>query len=91
MKSLILILFIIGLVLIFTGYTKNQYHCSEPKIEYRYIPRSFYEEQITTTNLKNLDSDMFDKQSTWSSYPFNQHKNTFDSKNYSNFIKKDSD
>ena len=89
MKSIILILFITGIVLISVGYTKNQYHCPAPKIEYRYVPRSFYEEQNTSTNLKNLYSDMFDKQSTWSSYPFNQQQNNYDSKNYSNFVEED--
>ena len=86
MKSFILILFIIGIILIFVGYNEKQQHCPLPKIEYRYIPRSFYEEQVTSTNLKNLYSNIFDKPSVWSSYPFNTNEFKFDSKNYSNFI-----
>ena len=52
MKSLILILLIVGLILITTGYTRNHKNCPATKIEYRYIPRNFYEEQVTETNLK---------------------------------------
>ena len=88
MKSFILILFIIGLVLVFTGYMEKQQQCPNKKIEYRYIPRSFYEEQVTSTNLKNLYSDIFDKPSIWSSYPFNTNDRNFNSKNFNNFIEK---
>ena len=88
MKSFILILFIIGLIFLFTGYTEKQQHCPNKKIEYRYIPRSFYEEQVTSTNLKNLYSDIFDKPSIWSAYPFNTNERKFNSKNYNNFIDK---
>ncbi len=69
MKSFILILFIIGLCLMILGYTENYKNCPLPKIEYRYIPRNFYEEQIADSNLKNLYSDMFNKQEAWSRYP----------------------
>ena len=69
MKSIILILLIVGLLLMVKGYTENYKNCPLPKIEYRYIPRNFYEEQITENNLKSLYSDMFNKSSTWSKYP----------------------
>ena len=88
MKSFIMILFIIGLILIFVGYSEKKHHCPETKIEYRYIPRSFYEEQVTSTNLKNLYSNIFDKPSIWSSYPFNTNERNFNSKNYNNFSQK---
>ena len=69
MKSLILILLVVGLILITTGYTRNHKNCPPTKIEYRYIPRNFYEEQVTETKLTNTYSDMFNKADTWSRYP----------------------
>ena len=61
MKSLILLLFIAGLMFIIIGYMENYKNCPLPKTEYRYIPRNFYEEQIEQQNLKNTYSDMFNK------------------------------
>ena len=84
MKSLILIFFIIGVIFITKGYMENFSKCPLPKIEYRYVPRNFYEEQITESNLKNTYSDMFNKADAWSKYP-----NDIDStkiNNTSNFI-----
>lgn len=87
MKSFIVILFIIGLITMFVGYVEEKKNCPETKIEYRYIPRSFYEEQVSNTNLKNLYSDIFDKPSIWSSYPFRSSSNK--NKNYDNLFKTD--
>ena len=75
MKSLILILFIVGLVLVVIGYTENYKKCELPKVEYRYIPRNFYEEQVTEHNLKNVYSDMFNKSDTWHTYANNIDEN----------------
>ncbi len=88
MKSIILILFIIGAILITIGYMENYKKCPLPKIEYRYIPRSFYEEQISSVNLKNLYSDMFNEPDTWSKYPLGSVDNNqkFNPINYSNFV-----
>ena len=86
MKSFVLILFIIGLIFIAVGYTENYKNCPSPKIEYRFIPRSFYEEQISSTNLKSLYSDIFNEPSTWSAYPFSNKQDIFNDKNYSNFV-----
>ena len=69
MKSIILILFMTGAILITIGYMENYKKCPLPKIEYRYIPRNFYEEQNSQVNLKSLYSNIFDKSSTWSRYP----------------------
>ena len=90
MKSLIIIIFIIGIVFVFVGYSEKKYHCPSPKIEYRYIPRSFYEEQVTGSDLKNIYSNIFDKPSIWSSYPFNTTLAESGNKNFDNFIEEDS-
>ena len=74
MRSLFLILFIIGIVLVIIGYYENNKPNSIDKIEYRYIPRNYLEEQMFNTNLKNKYSDLFDKSSIWSTYPFSTDK-----------------
>lgn len=69
MKSIGILLLIIGIVFISIGYNERISKCPLPKIEYRYVPRNFYEEQNSQVNLKNLYSNIFDKSSTWSKYP----------------------
>ena len=45
MKSIILILAMIGIILLSVGYVKSNLQCPPPKIEYRYISKSFEDEQ----------------------------------------------
>lgn len=92
MKSLILLLFIFGLVFLIVGYMENNKKCPLPKIEYRYIPRNFYEEQVSQPDLRNTYSDLFNKADTWSRYPLGDvnNNNPGVSKNINNFIESDS-
>ena len=63
MKSIILLLLVLGVMMITTGYhQKMQENFKQEKIiEYRYIPRSLFEEQIEPVNLQQSFSDMFKK------------------------------
>ena len=85
---MILMLYI-GITMIIVGYMKNYQKCEEPKIEYRYVPRTFFEEQVAPTDLKKSFSGMFNEQSTWLSYPFSgtTEKTEYNKQNYDNFIK----
>lgn len=67
MKSLILVLLIIGLVMIGVGYVKSNMQCPPPRIEYRYVPKSFNEEQQVQTPIMAMSgmSDMFGKEDPW--------------------------
>ena len=91
MKSLLILLLYIGISMIIIGYMKNYQKCAEPKIEYRYVPRTFFEEQISPTNLMKSFSGMFNEDSTWLSYPFNNTsgKELSNTQNYTNFINTD--
>ena len=71
MKALVLFLFIVGIVMIVMGYTREVSKNENTKIEYRYIPRNQYEEQMQSTNVTSIFSNMFDNKSVWSTYPFN--------------------
>ena len=62
----------VGITMVIIGYVKNFQKCPEPKIEYRYVPRTFFEEQIAPTNLKQSFNGMFNDESIWKQYPFNK-------------------
>jgi len=53
MKSIAIFLLFIGTVLIIQGYYSNLAACPKPKTIIKYVPRSFYEEQLPDT--ENLD------------------------------------
>ena len=56
MKSFALLLFLIGLIMLVIGYTSIQIKCPPPRIEYRFVPRSFIEEQLSTNTLDAVNS-----------------------------------
>lgn len=62
----------IGLVLLFggitsvvIGYMKQVIESNPPQIEYRYIPRTFEEEQMNPVKVSQLYSSMFAEPSPW--------------------------
>jgi|TARA_X000000950_G_C13644722_1_gene549073 hypothetical protein len=61
MKSLSLLVLILGIVFVTVGYMDNKVKQtqSEKKIEYRFVPRSIYDEQIKPTDLNDTFSSMF--------------------------------
>jgi hypothetical protein len=71
MKSILLFVFLIGIFMVLFGYSKNFQKCPEPQIEYRYIPRSFYEEQMSPPEIFKSFNGMFNDKDTWFSYPTN--------------------
>ncbi len=67
MKPFILILALAGIILISIGYIQNNLQCPPPKIEYRYVTKTFNDEQNNRQPLMSISgiSDMFDKDSPW--------------------------
>ncbi len=67
MKSIILVLAIVGIVLIAVGYVKGNFQCPPPKIEYRYITKSFNDEQNVDTPIMSMSGmySMFEDDSPW--------------------------
>ena len=83
MNSLVLLLFLIGIILITIGYTKSTLKCPPSKIQYRFIPRSFYEEQLSPNNVLSNFQSMFNESSPW--YKYDDNTKTF-SNNNDNFF-----
>ena len=69
MNSLPLLFLMLGMFFILVGYYKYNKTCPPPKIEYRYIPRTFYNEQMSPGNVQQNFHDMFKRSSTWTNYP----------------------
>ena len=69
MNPLALLILLIGIICIVIGYSQAQQQCPPPKIEYRYIPRTFYEQQLSIPTVNRTFSSMFENQSPWDVYP----------------------
>jgi hypothetical protein len=67
MKSIVLILAMVGIILIATGYVKSNLQCPPPKIEYRYITKTFEDEQDVQTPIMSMSGmySMFEDDSAW--------------------------
>jgi hypothetical protein len=67
MKSIILLLAIIGIILLAVGYVKSNLQCPPSKIEYRYIDKTFQDEQDVDTPLLSISGiySMFENDSPW--------------------------
>ena len=65
MKSIVILLFMVGVIMILVGYTRQYSICPNPRIEYRYIPRTFYDEQLSSQNVLKQFSSMFEEQNPW--------------------------
>lgn len=63
MKSFVMLFFVVGIVMLSLGYQKKilTNTQTEKVIEYRYIPRSIYDEQLSPYNLQQTFHDMFKK------------------------------
>jgi len=72
MKSIILFLLIIGIVLITNSNQKKleENFKTEKIIEYRFIPRSIYDEQLNSQNLTKSFTDMFEKEDVFMNSPY---------------------
>ena len=67
MKSIVLLLAMIGIILIAVGYVKSNLQCPPPRIEYRYIPKTFDDEQNVHTPVLSMAgmNSMFEDDSAW--------------------------
>jgi len=67
MKQVVLFLFFIGVIMIMHGIYQQKIKAAQDnvKIEYRFIPRTYYEEQLASTSVTSNFKNMFDKESPW--------------------------
>ena len=65
MRALIVILTFLGIIAIVIGYINQLQTCPPPKVEYRYIPRTFEDEQNDPVKVSTIFRQMFEEPSTW--------------------------
>ena len=67
MKTIVLLLALSGIIFVATGYVKSNLQCPPPVIEYRYVTKSFDDEQNDRQPLMSISgiSNMFEKDSPW--------------------------
>jgi len=65
MKSVITIGLFIGVLLITVGYVNQLQKCPPPTIEYRYIPRTFKEDQDNLPQVSEIFTKMFQEPTPW--------------------------
>jgi hypothetical protein len=63
-RSIIIILLFIGIIFITIGITKASINC-KPQIIYRYVPRTFEEEQLEPVYASDIFKTMFSQHSPW--------------------------
>ena len=65
MKSIVMLLFMIGLVMVVAGFYKKNLKCPPPKVIIKYVPRTFKEEQENPMKTTDIFSKMFKEPSSW--------------------------
>jgi hypothetical protein len=65
MVGVIILLGIIGFACVIISITRAYYKCKPNKIEYKYIPRTFKEEQENPVPVYDLFGDLFTESSPW--------------------------
>jgi hypothetical protein len=67
MKSIVLILALVGIILLAVGYVKSNLQCPPAKIEYRYIDKTFEDEQDVHVPILSTSGmySMFENDSPW--------------------------
>lgn len=67
MKPVVVFLFVVGVFFIMHGIYEQKIKDIEKnkRIEYRFVPRTYLEEQMTDANVYGKMSNMFTKESPW--------------------------
>lgn len=67
MKSIIIVLAMVGIILLSVGYVKSNLQCPPPRIEYRYISKTFDDEQNVNTPILSVSgmNKMFENDDAW--------------------------
>lgn len=67
MKTIIIILLFIGMFFVVNGVYEQKLKAIEAnsKTEYKFIPRTYYEEQLAGQDINNKLTSMFDHASPW--------------------------
>ncbi len=65
MKSLVFLFLLVGFVLVVIGFVKTNQDCPPPIVQFRYIPKTFNQEQSVQQPISSIFGTMFDNVSPW--------------------------
>lgn len=65
MELILMFMFFTGIVFVIVGYIKSKQTCPTKAVEYRFVPRTFKEEQESPVSVHDVFEDMFKKPSPW--------------------------
>lgn len=65
MKGIIILLLFIGIVFVIMELVRSQVTCPQERIVYRYIPRTFAEEQAEPVSVTDIFETMFTLPDPW--------------------------
>lgn len=68
MNLFLVFLLFVALVLMVVGYIKATHQCPPRRVEYRYVPRTFVEEQEDPTPVTDIFAKMFYSAQPWISH-----------------------
>ena len=68
LKSISFFLLFTGIVFVAIGYIQQEKLNVPPRVEYRYVPRSFEEEQSVDTPILSVFGQMFSDRGPWQKY-----------------------
>jgi hypothetical protein len=68
MQSLIMLMLFVGMLMIVHGVYEQRLKALEKnkQVEYRFIPRTYYDEQLAESTVTKTFKRMFDRESPWS-------------------------
>ena len=67
MKSIVILLAMVGIIFLAVGYVKSNLQCPPNKIEYRYVEKTFDQEQNVQTPIMGIQGmkSMFEDTPVW--------------------------
>lgn len=65
MRVLVLFLIFLGTIFITIGYTKTNMKCPPPIVKFKYIPKTFEEQQMNPVPIKSVYGKLFTEDSPW--------------------------
>ena len=65
MKAIVVLATFVGIVAVIIGYINQIQTCPPPKVEYRYIPRTFEDEQNDPVKVSKIFKNMFETPTPW--------------------------
>lgn len=68
MNSIVFLILLTGIIMVVIGFVKSEQICPPPIVQYKYIPRTFEEEQELTTPITSVFGKMFSDASAWQQY-----------------------